>query len=290
MAYNFQVSPFGTTNATGSFNIDSAGYIQGLSMDSPSVRNQLAGGIVALTETLPMFGGIAISETVPTGYVTGSSSGPKSLGGPVSRATAITGSKPVTGFTVFDQAHHMVGTLNSPVPLAIPGMSVHFYRLGTGARIPLNCDPSLISLQGGLITQQVSWDFTTQRLVPYVAAYGNDTITAASYNTGTGQVTFTTTAAHGLVAGNDFAVAGMVPTGYNGAYTALTGTTGSTIVAALATNPGSATTFGAVQGGGGALPISILDVAPTNCMTISLDPVSGLSSWNRNGACALALI
>lgn len=169
----FSLNPLVTTNAAGTFNIDSTGFIQGTTMDSPAIRNQLAGGIVALTETVPMIGGLAISQAIPTGYVSGTAAGPKSLGGPISRATTVTGgAAPITGFTVFDQAHHMVATPQSPVPQALQGMSVHYYRLGSRARIALACDPALINLQGGLITQQVSWDFTNQRVIAYSAAAG----------------------------------------------------------------------------------------------------------------------
>lgn len=206
-----QLNPLLTSNAAGSFSIDSTGYIQGTTMDSPDVRNHLAGGVVALTETLPMFGGLAISEAIPTGYITGQAAGPKSLGGPISRATSTTGAIPISGFSVFDQAYHGIAAPQSPVPQYLPGMGVHFYRLGDKARIPLAVDPALISLQSGLTTQQVSWDFVNQRVVAYNA-------------------------------------------------------------------------------GAGALPIRILEVAPTNCMVVVLDPVTGFATWNRNGACVLALI
>ena len=208
MAYG--LNPLQTTNAAGTFNIESTGFIQGTTMDAPAIRNRLKGGVLATTETLAMYGGVAITESIPTGYVSGSSAGPKSLGPFIQRATAITGgSLPITGFCVFDQAHHMVATPASPVPTAQAGMSVNYYELGTGARIALQIDPGLITLQGGLITQQVSWDFTLQRIV--------------AYTTGT------------------------------------------------------------------ALPIKILEIAPTNCMTVLLDGF-GNGTWNRNGACAIAVI
>jgi hypothetical protein len=292
MATGFSVNPGQTTNATGTFNIDSTGSIQGVSMDSPAVRNRLVGGVVAQTELSPMFGGIAIAEDIPTGYVSGSQAGPKALGGLILRATGIAGSLPITGFTVFDQAHNMLSSPQSPVPQAAQGMSVNFYRLGSSARIPLACDPSLISFQGGLITQQVSWDFAAQRLVPYAAAYAANVITAATYNNTTGVATYTTTSAHGLTAGQDFSISGITPVGYNGSFTAFTGTAGSTLTVQLAAGLalGAGTVFGTLVAGGGALPIRILELATTNCLTVTVDPVTGFATWNRNGACALALI
>lgn len=59
-----------------------------------------------------------------------------------------------------------------------------------------------------------------------------------------GSVTATTTSAHGVQVGQYFTLAGTVPTGYNGTFQAITGTTGSTLVFALSANPGSETVLG----------------------------------------------
>ena len=130
MSQSLSFNPILTTNAAGSFNIQSAGYIQGVALDDPAIRNTLAGGVLALTETLPMWGGVGIWETTPSTAL-GSTAGV--LGGNVGRATGLTGATALTGFSVFNQAHHMINTPQSPVPLALPGMSVHFHRLGSGA-------------------------------------------------------------------------------------------------------------------------------------------------------------
>jgi hypothetical protein len=77
-----------------------------------------------------------------------------------------------------------------------------------------------------------------------------DAITAASWAaTGGGQVTYTTTTAHGVTVGSTFVIAGMVPTGYNGSFTAIAGTTGSTLKAAMVSDPGAETTLGQLQPG-----------------------------------------
>jgi hypothetical protein len=68
-------------------------------------------------------------------------------------------------------------------------------------------------------------------------------------STGGGQITATTTTAHGLIPGSLFVLNGCSPVGYNGVYTALAGTTGSTLVAALVSNPGVETTLGQLAGG-----------------------------------------
>lgn len=80
----------------------------------------------------------------------------------------------------------------------------------------------------------------------------NNVITAASWAaTSGGQATFTTTVAHGLTSGNKVVVGGFTPTGWNGTYTATTGTTGSTIVVPLtAGNPGAVTVNGQTPGPG----------------------------------------
>lgn len=86
--------------------------------------------------------------------------------------------------------------------------------------------------------------FTLGKPFPLVA------ITAATWaSTGGGQVTFTTASAHAVTVGSSYTVLGMVPTGYNGTYTALAGTTGSTLIGALSSNPGAATGFGQLQPG-----------------------------------------
>jgi hypothetical protein len=62
-----------------------------------------------------------------------------------------------------------------------------------------------------------------------------------------GQVTATTTTPHNVKPGDWITIVGSVPAGYNGSFKALAGTTGSTLVYALATNPGTITTEGSLQ-------------------------------------------
>lgn len=59
-----------------------------------------------------------------------------------------------------------------------------------------------------------------------------------------GQITFTTTTAHTVAVGQWFQITGMTPAGYNGWFRAVLGTTGSTLIAYAATDPGSETIFG----------------------------------------------
>ena len=287
MVANVAFNPNLTTNALGSFNISSSGYIQGTALNDPSARNYLSGGVLSTSETLPMWGGVGISELISpaTGRLA-------SLGGTIGRATTLTaGAAGLTGFSVFDQDHSMINTPQSPVPLAASGMMVNFYRLGSNSRLAVAIDPSLVSLDGGTITGPVSWDFALQRLIPYVAAYPANVITASSWaSTGGGQVTFTTTTNHGVTVGSDFTITGETPNAYNGTYTAITGTATNSLVAVLTANPGASTVQGTLVAGGGALNVRVLDVQIGNSMIVSYDPVTGFATWNRSGSAAIILI
>lgn len=294
LAYN----PVLTVNAPGSFNISSSGYIQGQALDSPSIRNQLAGGVLASTETLPAWGGVAISE-----IISGVSGQPVSnLGGQIKRATNVTSNTTgsITGFSVFDQDHAMIQSPTSPVPVALSGMLVNFYRIGSGARLAVACDPALAAaLQGGQINQQVSWDYVGQRLIPYSAAYSNTTITGAVWaNTSGGQTTFTvgTDLTASINAGDDINVSGVVSTGgsgvgFNGAFVVVSVTSTTIVVTqALAASPGTYSSGGTVLAGGGLLNVEVLDFNIGNSMTVNYDTTTGFATWNRSGSCAVILI
>lgn len=292
MVANVSFNPLLTTNASGSFNIESSGYIQGAANDDPATRYQLSSGVLADDETIPMWGGVGIYNYVPGGAVGSASS---VLGGLLGRATSLApqAAKQLTGFSVFNQANHMIQSAQSPVPVAASKMTVHHYRIGSNAVLPVAVDPALISLQGTIITSLVSWDFAQQRLIQGVAAYAANVITASSWAaTNGGQATYTTTSAHGVTVGEYVTFTGMTPAAYNGTFLTIAGTTASTIVVAmpLASTPGAGSAFGTLVAGGGYLTCTILDVRATNNMTVSYDPVTGFVTWNRNGACALIQI
>ena len=77
---------------------------------------------------------------------------------------------------------------------------------------------------------------------PVFGVYPANALTAISWSGGL--VTATTAAAHGITPGTWFQLTGTTPTAYNGWFLATTGTTGSTLVYALTTNPGSETVLG----------------------------------------------
>jgi len=157
------INPGVQTNFPGTFSVKSDGYIQGLFEDDPAVRYALSGGTLATTETLPMWGGIGISETIPN-----DATQDVSLGGIIARATAAGN---LTGFSVFNQNASAIITPQSNVPLVTNGMNVNFFRMGSGARIAVKCDPTLAaSLVGGdLINVAVEWDYTNELLIPHGA-------------------------------------------------------------------------------------------------------------------------
>ncbi len=93
-------------------------------------------------------------------------------------------------------------------------------------------------------------------------SWGSNVLTGSSW--AGGQVTFTTTTAHGVVPDETFVVTGSTPSGYNGTYLALAGTTGSTLVAALVTNPGAISVEGTLSAGG-------ITAVAANDMTVKID-------------------
>jgi hypothetical protein len=298
MVASITFNPMLTSVASGSFGVSWDGYIQGDVMDDPSSRNWLMGGVLASTETLPMWGGVAIAEhTQPAaGFV-------QPLGGQITRATTLTASQAgtLTGFSTFAQAHHMLQSPQSPVPLVGTGMSVHGYRLGSNARVVVACDPSLVSLATGIITQQVSWDFNDSLLQPFDAATATVSITSitwASTNGGQGVVVAGAATVVGGV-GDTVNISGATNTG-TGGNAAVNGTF---IVTAFTDNqhfiiamPAAAGVIGTIAGtilaneGVGALNVRVLDVQTTGCMTVTYNAATGFATWNRNGACALILI
>ena len=77
---------------------------------------------------------------------------------------------------------------------------------------------------------------------PAYGVWSANALTAATY--ASGQVTLTTTTAHGVAVGQWFKISGMTPAAWNGWYQAQLGTTGSTLIANVLTNPGTETALG----------------------------------------------
>ena len=292
---NISFNPAVTTNATGSFNVSSDGYTVGVCQPDPAVRFQLAGGVLGVNETLPMFGGVGICEGLD-----GANSVAPQLGPTITRATTLTAAAAgvLTGFSVFDQNYSGIQTPQSPVPVVGSGGAVHFVRLGSLARVPLAISSGLAeTLSGGaLSTTPVAWDFVNQQLVPVETTFSAATISGATWaSTSGGQAVFTvgTNLTSNLSPGDDVIVASVVPSGYNGTWSVLA-VTSTTVTVSLpaSVTPGaysSGGTLGPVSAGL-SLPIKLLDVNVGNSMAPLYTPSTGFVTWNRSANAALCLI
>ena len=303
MVANLAFNYMSQTNGAGAFNVSSVGYVQGLAIEDPVSRYSLAGGVLSQSETLPMWGGVGINEvTLPN---TGTNAPDSTQGGVISRATNISttgAAASLTGFSAFNQAYGMAITPQSPVPLAGSGMQVNFYRLGSGVRIPVAA-ASTLALSGNPVTQQVSWDFVNQQLIPYVAAYASASVQSAIYTSSTGVIALTfATAPLGAGIGSSangvyLSISGLAGTGVtplNGDWP-ITGTASSGTVVSVQGPAGlGALTItgstGTLAAGGGALPVKVLELLTGNSLVVSYSSTTGYATWNYTGSVAVILI
>lgn len=285
MALTF--NPVITTVASGGFSVQSQGFVQGMSMDDPATRFALASGVLATTETLPMWGGVGIVENIAT-------SG--SAGGLITRATSTAA---ITGFSTFDQAHNWVNTPQSPVPSAAGSMDVNFYRLGSGRRLAVACEPTLATtLATSGITTQVSWDIYNQRLQAYNASTSTVSVTSITSSYSNGVYTFVVVAAAAadvVGVGDAINVSGVTGTGaslVNGNQI-ITSFTDNQHFSFQVTAASGAIATGSLSGtivlnqSSGALAVKVLRVDVGNSKTVNYDPVTGFVTWNPTGAVAI---
>lgn len=293
-----------TTTAAGTFNVVSSGYIQGMFLPDPAVRYQLAGGVLANSETIPMWGGVGINETVNPNGLPNALVPANQLGGLITRATNLTSGAvgQLTGFTVFDQAYGMVAQAGSPVPLAASYMQVNFFRLGSRARIVVKAVPSLVSLETQSIRTPVSWDFVNQQLIPGIAAYATANVQSATYTSSTGIIALTfATAPLGAGVGSTangvyLSISGLTasagdPTQVNGDFPIVsTASAGTVINLQGPIGQGTITingSTGVLAAGGGILNVSVIQMEIGNSMTVNYSPTTGLTSWNYQGTIAV---
>ncbi|EPM8464201.1 hypothetical protein ACV2X9_00455 [Escherichia coli] len=284
---NLSLNPMATTNAAGSFGVQSDGFIQGVALDDPANRFNLASGTVATTETKPLWGGLPVAELLP-----GVNSSPR--GSTIRRAVSLA---ELEGFTVFNQAHNGLTTPQSPVPLYASGMSVSFYRLGSNMRVPLKASAQVVALgtAGASVKTPLAWDFVNNQVTTAAAAAfsGADIdTTAVTYSNGV--ATATTASAHGLTAGQYVKISGVDPAAYNGTVVVLTVPSTTTFTYAPASAPGgSATTQGAIGAVAQAditLPVKVISIESGNSKTVSYDSATGFLTWNNTDSCALVLL
>jgi hypothetical protein len=299
MVASVSIQPYTqTVGNAGLFSVQASGFRQGTAMADPSTRYRLRAGLLATTETLPMWGGVGVYADVPGGSLgtVGAPGVPNvSLGPILGRAVSLTDAlKPLAGFSVFDEAYGMITSPQSIVPLAGSGMQVNYYPLGSLARIAVACDPSLVSLRGGPIKPQVSWDFTNQLLVPYLGA---QTISSGTYVSTTGIITLTMAVAQTFDAGDSVTLASLTGTGafasLDGTWTALT-VSGTTVTLQGPVAAGAATITGGNLTVGGAasaaLPVQVLAIESGNSETVTYNSTTGFATYNFQGTAALIQI
>lgn len=313
---NISVNPYATSNAGGSFNTTSEGFIQGVALDDPAIRFELAGGTyLGLSQpNMPMIGGAAITEGIRDGAAgvgTLPPAGNASLGNFIDYATTVTAASganaalgQITGFSVLNQMYNGVSTPQSPAPTFGAGQGVGYFRLGSGMRVPVAMDPSLVSASGYLITSYFSWNFQGQFLQPYDASTATVAISSMTWAaTNGGQIAVVTSAATVVAGVGDIVnISGATTTGtggnnaVNGNFVVNTFTDNEhfTVVAA---NPGGATYYGTisvgsavVNEGAGVLPVKVLSFDVGNSMTYAWDPVNSVANWNRTGSTAIILL
>ncbi len=297
MVASITYNPNITTVSAGLFNIQSGGLTQGTAFPDPAIRFKLAAGLLATTETLPMWGGVGIYTDVP-----GISGGPSATLGPiVGRATSISN---LLAFSVFDQAYGMINTPQSPVPLAASGMQVMYYRLGSGARIAVAAAPALSAYAGDLTNIQVSWDFVNQQLIPYIASYNSASVSSATYNSTTGIIALTFASAPfgagvgSTINGAYISISGLAGTGVaplNGDWPVTsTGSSGTVINVQGPIGLGSLTitgSTGTLAAGGGALACQLLQIeSGSNGQAVNYNAATGFATWNFSANNALILI
>lgn len=192
---NISFNPALTSAPSNTFLTSTQGYYQGDFVDDPSTRMQLASGVIASTVTQPIWGGMAIEELVST-------VGEGNLGTTLQLAAS---ANTLTGFSVFTQAYNMIIVPGNSVQTAQAGMTVPFFRTGSGARIKVAVQPSLVaSLEGGAVNVALFWDPALQQLTATGTSGAialpattkvlsvNPTSKVVSYNSGTGVVSWST--------------------------------------------------------------------------------------------------
>lgn len=152
-------------------------------------------------------------------------------------------------YTALFDVSSLVGSVMSilDITAALPGVVTtllnHGYAAGQVLAIA-GVDPN--TYNGAAVVAEV----ITEKTFKLGTAFAANQLTALSWaSTSGGQITGTTTTAHGVTVGSTFVLSGCAPAGYNGTYVAIAGTTGSTLKGAQVVNPGSATVLGQLLAG-----------------------------------------
>lgn len=191
-------NPYAITNVSDGFSVQSNGFWQGDLQSDPAGRFQIAAGVIKSTETLPMWGGIAIFENTPP--VTPANGYAGSIIGRFTSSMAATNK--IAGFTVFNGTYSLPTTPQSPVPLGAVGNSFNFVRVGTNNRIVVQCSTSIIAEVGVQNPKSFSWDAVNQQLIPYSSTAGSISFTATLIQVDTNGATVVYDSATGFATWN----------------------------------------------------------------------------------------
>lgn len=97
-----------------------------------------------------------------------------------------------------------------------------------------------------ILTQFATTDGASPEYASFVVNLNNGTAINTQTPTGTTNITITTANAHNISVGQEVVISGITPSDYNGTWTAQTGTTSSTLVVNIGSNPGAITVGGRV--------------------------------------------
>lgn len=179
-------NPYTSGNFAGTFVANAKGFVQGGYAADSIAKTKLVAVRGTTTETLPFWGGIAVTEKMAV--VNGGLNS-------VARATAYTD---LTGFTVNAANYTSLVTTDNTVPVSPVGTDLTILRLGSKVRIYLPID-SALDLTTLQIGTKVSFNFTTGKIVAFSVTALPVTVIAvdpagliASYSAGTGNVTWAT--------------------------------------------------------------------------------------------------
>ncbi len=149
---NISFNPATTTSPQNTFLGQTNGYVQGTFQDDPTSRLWLAGGTVATGTTVPVYGGMALSEVVaPVNNDT--------TGSTLSVAPPIAGS--INAWSVFNQGYNGIITPGNSVPQYPVGATLMYFRTGSNARIAVKADSTVIANAAGTPVSGTAWFWDT---------------------------------------------------------------------------------------------------------------------------------
>lgn len=193
-------NPMLTSQPYGTFDVSTQGYYQGDFVDDSSSYQYLAGGQIGSGVTQPVWGGMALTESV-------NAAGEGLLGTTITLASSQANT---TGFSVFTKNGAAILTPGANnVPQLQSGQTVNFFRYGSFVRIKVAVAAAdVATIEGGGVNQALYWDPALFQLTASGTAGAfqlpattkilsvNTNSKVVTYNSGTGAVTW----ANGAVA------------------------------------------------------------------------------------------